>query len=147
MDKPFLLKDKRREKQLKYEKTMLKELSLKEIQGSIEHCFGEMTHCGSIQLSRIEEGCVDFAIESFLLGASYSRFGFFGETMETASLRCRREEKYLVDDLYEYLLYWGKAKEYPFIDESIFIACEFFITSWWKEGFFRGEKRYKLRLN
>ena len=86
-------------------------------------------------------------VEAYLLGASYSRFGFFGESIQTVNNRSRREEKLLIDELYEYMLIWGNQSESDFTNESIYYACEFLIHSWWSEGFEIGEKRYKLRLH
>ena len=70
------LKEKRHQRDLKYEKKMLRELSLTEINRAIEKFFGGILQKG--KKSIIEDGCIDFAIEAFLLGAKYSRFGYLG---------------------------------------------------------------------
>ncbi|MED4402198.1 DUF2521 family protein [Metabacillus fastidiosus] len=141
MDNVISLKVKRHEKELKYEKRMLKELSLNEIKHKISHNFDEI-----IKPNSIEDGCVDFAIEAFLLGARYSRFGYYGESMQIANGRCQYEEKQLVNDLYEYVIEWGKFKHNNLDSAEVFNKCRYYISSWWKEGFLRGEKRHKLRL-
>jgi hypothetical protein len=141
------LSDKRREKQINYERSILKELTLTQLKTKAYECFGVFMHSGKFDYSAIEDGCIDFSIEAYLLGASYSRFGFFGETMQTVNARSRREEKLLVDQLFDYMLIWGNPGENDFKNESIYYACEFLIHLWWSEGFEKGEKRLKLRLH
>lgn len=139
--------DKIREKQLKYERTMMKEISLKEIKKSVDSCFGHHFHIGLLNKGRIEEGCMDFAVESFLIGAKYSKFGCSGEALVDVQNRSRLEDKALLDEMYEYLLNWGQKEEYMLANESIYIASGHFLNIWWKEGYLRGMKRRKLRLN
>jgi len=139
------LKQKRHQKELKYERKMLKELNLTEIKAKIDHCFRSFE--GKFKKTIIEDGCIDFAIEAFLLGAKYSRFGYYGESMQSANKRCQFEEKRLIDDFFDYLMNWGKIKEGELSIEELFIACEYFIHSWWEQGYTKGEKRYKLRLH
>jgi hypothetical protein len=139
------LKQKRQQKDLKYEKKMLRELSLTEIKGKIDDCFGSIAEKGKKTI--IEDGCIDFAIEAFLLGAKYSRFGYYGESMQSANRRCQLEEKRLIDDLYDYFINWGKMNETDISFDEIYYACEYYIQSWWKLGFIKGEKRFKLRLH
>lgn len=145
MDDIISLKQKRHQKELKYERKMLKELSLPEIKGRIDDCFGNFAEKGNKVF--IEDGCIDYAIEAFLLGAKYSRFGYYGESMQSANRRCRLEEKVLIDDLYDYFLNWVKMNKKDISFDEIYFGCEHFIQSWWKQGYLKGEKRYKLRLN
>ncbi|MFC0274171.1 DUF2521 family protein [Metabacillus herbersteinensis] len=147
MNEIISLKQKRHQKQLKYERKMLKELSLVEIQAKIEDCFGSFINKRKIKDTSTEDGCVDFAIEAFLLGAKYSKFGYYGESMQSANRRCRYEEKQLIDDLYDYFVHWGEFGSQEMLLESIYYACEYYVQSWWKAGFIKGEKRYKLRLH
>ena len=139
------LKEKRHQRDLKYEKKMLRELSLTEINCAIEKFFGGIVQKG--KRSMIEDGCIDFAIESYLLGAKYGRFGYLGESMQSANKRCQVEEKQLIDELYDFLLTWGKTDEKDISFDEVYFACEYFVQSLWKEGFTKGEKRYKLRLH
>ena len=67
--------------------------------------------------------------------------------MELANKRCQIEEKQLIDELYEFLLTWGKTNEKDISFDEVYFACEYFVQSLWKEGFIKGEKRYKLRLH
>ncbi|MCA1032799.1 YbaK family protein [Bacillus timonensis] len=140
-------KEKRKEKQVKYERKMLRELSLEILKKKANECFGQFFQTGTMFAASLEDGCVDVAIESYLLGAKYSKFGYYGETYESVKDRCYMEEKHLVDILYDFLLYWGNIGDNNFVNESLYYACEQYVAYWWKEGFTKGEKRYRLRLH
>ncbi|CAG9622180.1 YbaK family protein [Sutcliffiella rhizosphaerae] len=140
-------KEKRREKQLKYERKMLREISLEILRTKVKDFFTPYLKNKRQHTSAIEEGCLDIAIESYLLGASYSRFGYFGEGVEKVKTRCLIEEKYLNDTLYDYFLYWGIQPENDLANESFYRTCEAFVDYWWREGFHKGEKRYRMRLH
>jgi hypothetical protein len=144
MNDVISLKQKRHQKELIYEKKMLRELSLTDIKKRFEDCFGFFEK-GKKEM--IEDGCIDFAIEAYLLGAKYSRFGFYGESMEDANRRCWMEEKRLVDDLFDYFINWGKLNIKDISFDEVFLVCEYYIQSWWKQGYIKGEKRYKMRLH
>ena len=136
-------KEKRQEKQMIYERKMLRELSLERLKATVNDHFGSYFKF----LSAIEDGCIDIAIEAYLLGTKFSRFGYYGESVESIKLRSYYEEKYLADTLYEYLTYWGQVGTNDFVNESLFYSCEYYVSSWWGEGFQKGEKRYRMRLH
>lgn len=140
-------KEKKREKQFKYEKSVLREISLKTLKERVKHYFGSSRLTTSlISNSGIEEACYDVAIEAYLLGAHFSRFGYYGESADMVRSRCKREEKHLIDTLYNFLLYWGKGTEGVY-SESLYYLCDQYVDSWWLEGFRNGERRHKLRLH
>lgn len=69
------LQEKQKEKQLKYERKMLRELSLKTLRSNIRDAFQMQ------ELHRqYEDYCIELGIESYLLGARYSKFGYYGES-------------------------------------------------------------------
>lgn len=139
--------EKKREKQIKYEKSVLQEISLKTLQERVRQFFGNSSLTSNMVLQAgIEEACYDLAIEAYLLGAHFSRFGYYGEPVENVRQRCVQEEKHLVDTLYNFLLYWGKGFENVY-SESLYYLCEQYVESWWTEGFRKGERRHKLRLH
>jgi len=141
------LNEKRREKQMKYERSVLREISLKTLKERVNQFFGSSDLTSSLILQAgIEEACYDVAIEAYLLGAHFSRFGYYGESVESVKNRCRKEEKHLIDTLYNFLLYWGKGME-GIYSESLYYVCEQYVDSWWMEGFRKGERRHKLRLH
>jgi hypothetical protein len=139
--------EKKRAKQLKYEKSVLREISVKMLKERVQQYFGSSQLTQSLIMnSGIEEACYDVAIEAFLLGANMSRFGYYGEQAQEVKLRCQQEEKHFVDTLYNFLLYWANGEE-GIMSESLYAQCEQFVNSWWLEGFHKGERRIKLKLH
>ncbi|PLT31363.1 YbaK family protein [Peribacillus deserti] len=141
------LKEKQREKQVKYERKVLRELSIDQLKKRVQQQFG---HNRLFQLSFsqvLEEGCYDVAIEAYLLGAHFSKFGYYGENIASVKNRCRAEEKHLIDTLFNFVLYWGKAEQQDYVSESLYYECEQYVDSWWNDGFQKGQKMYKLRLH
>lgn len=140
-------KEKRREKQIKYERSVLRDLSINTLKERVRQYFGSTNIAPSfIMNTGIEEACYDVALEAFLLGAKFSKFGYYGESIEDVRMRCFREEKHLVDTLYNFLLYWGNGAEGT-MSESLYYLCEQYIHVWWREGYEKGQRRHKLRLH
>ncbi|KAA0544062.1 DUF2521 family protein [Bacillus sp. BGMRC 2118] len=139
-------KEKRKEKQVKFERKVLKELSLDKLIKEVNLSFQPFLK-GSLFSKAVEDGGVDVAIEAYLLGASFGRVGHYGESFESIRMRCYYEEKYLIDTLYEYLQYWGNMGDNDFISESLYYACEQFVSKWICEGFDKAVMRHKLRLH
>ncbi|WP_428910423.1 YbaK family protein [Niallia sp. Krafla_26] len=139
--------EKRREKQIKYEKSVLREISVKTLKERVQHYFGASRFTQSVIMHNgIEEACYDVAIEAYLLGANMSRFGYYGEEANDVKMRCKSEEKHLIDTLYNFLLYWGSGQE-GVLSESLYSQCEQYVNSWWLDGFYKGERRIKLKLH
>lgn len=140
-------KEKKREKQVTYERKMLRELSLEGLKKTVKTHFSPFFITGPLFIKAIEEGCIDIAIEAYLLGARYSRFGYHGETPESVKQRCQAEEKYLIDAIFEFITYWGYIGDDHMANEALYYTCESYVDKWWHEGFNKGEKRYRLRLH
>ncbi|MBM6616179.1 DUF2521 family protein [Bacillus suaedaesalsae] len=139
-------KEKRKEKQVKFERKVLRELSLEKLIKEVNVYFQPFLN-GAMFSKAIEDGGVDVAIEAYLLGASFGRIGHYGESFESIRMRCYYEEKYLIDTLYEYLQYWGNMGDNDFVSESLYYACEQFVSKWISEGFDKAVMRHKLRLH
>ncbi len=139
-------KEKKKDKQVKYEKKLLKELSLEKLMNGVKLYFDPFFRRASFSQA-IEDGGVDVAIEAYLLGASFGKIGHFGESFEEIKKRCYSEEKYLIDTLYEYLNYWGNFGDNDIVSESLHMACEQYVSKWINEGFQKGIMRHKLRLH
>lgn len=141
------LKDKRREKQIKYDRSVLKDLSIKMLKERVQQYFGSTRIASSfIMNTGIEEACYDVALEAYLLGAKFSKFGYHGENLEEVRTRCFKEEKHLIDTLYNFLLYWGNGDEGA-MSESLYYLSEQYVHVWWREGYEKGQMRHKLRLH
>lgn len=140
-------KEKHREKQIKYERSVLRDLSINMLKDRVKHFFGSTRVASSFVMnSGIEEACYDLALEAYLLGAKFSKFGYYGENAEEARSRCYKEERHLVDTLFNFLLYWGNGEEGT-MSESLYYLCEQYVITWWREGFEKGQRRLKLRLH
>ncbi|MED3561517.1 YbaK family protein [Bacillus xiapuensis] len=140
-------KEKKREKQIKYERSVLRDLSIKTLKERVQQYFGSSRITSSFVMhAGVEEACYDVALEAFLLGAKYSKFGHYGENIEEVRKRCYKEERHLVDTLFNFLLYWGNEEEGT-MSESLYYLCEQYINVWWLEGYQKGERRHKLRLH
>ncbi|WP_342433890.1 YbaK family protein [Neobacillus sp. FSL H8-0543] len=140
-------KEKKRDKQIKYERSVLKDLSIKMLKERVQHYFGGTKIASSFVMNKgIEEACYDVALEAYLLGAKLSKFGYYGESVDDVRKRCYKEEKHLIDTLYNFLLYWGHGEE-GIMSESLYYSCEGYIDIWWREGFDKGQRRHKLRLH
>jgi len=138
-------KDKKREKEITYERKMLRELSLEQLRNRVDEYFGHFYPVNRIFPSSVEDGCIDVAIEAFLLGASYSRFGYYGESSEEVKRRCIKEERYLVNTLFDVFCFWGNIDD-NLVGESLYYACEHYVSTWWEEGFEKGRRRWRLKL-
>lgn len=137
---------KKREKQIKYERSVLKELSIKDLKAKVARYFGSSQLTKSVIINEgMEEACFDVAIEAFLLGANFSKFNEWGEDIPTIKNRCLEEDKHLKDTLFHFLLYWGSEESSK--NESLYYLCEQFVDAWWLEGFHKANKRRKLRLH
>jgi len=140
-------KEKRRDKQLKYERSVLKDLSVKTLKERVQQFFGSSRIASNFVMNTgIEEACYDVALEAYLLGAKFSKFGYYGENIDDVRKRCYREEKHLIDTLYNFLLYWGNGEE-GVMSETLYYSCEGYIAVWWIEGYEKGQRRRKLRLH
>lgn len=137
--------DIKRKKDRQYEQSMLRELSLEKIVTSVELCFNSTFHILE-NSAYVKDGCIDFAIEAYLLGTKFGKFGYYGESAQTAVTRSAKEETELLHDFYEYIYHWSDAFRVYLSEESLYTECEHFIRSWWIEGFSAGKKRLKLRL-
>lgn len=141
------LKEKRREKQRLFEMKLLRELTLTKINEQAEMHFASFFHISPYYKGVIEDICIDTAIESYLVGAQYSRFGHYGESVSSAQKRSKKEIRELIHSLFEYFVYYRAVGESDLIGESLYMACDHFVDYWWKHGFEIGKKRRRLRLN
>jgi hypothetical protein len=138
--------EKKRQKRLQYEKKLLRELSLKLLQEHVKEQFSPYVHPTYVYYLAIEDGCIDVAIESYLLGASFSRFGYFGETVNEVKDRSYQEMSGYIDYLYDFINTWlGKTRDMS--TEDLYFTCEGYINYWWEKGFLEGLKKIRLRLH
>ncbi|ENQ3080685.1 TPA: DUF2521 family protein [Bacillus pseudomycoides] len=136
------LKEKQREKQLKYERKILRELSLQTLRENIRNCF-----CMDTFHRHYEDYCIELGIESYLLGARYSKFGYYGESLLDVKNRSSHEETQLTEMLFHFLTSVPLRTLEENEDEQLYQSCQYFISAWWKQGYEKGEKRYRMKLH
>ncbi|WP_461201283.1 DUF2521 family protein [Anoxybacillus sp. TBDG-1] len=124
---------KKLEKQLAYERNVLRDLSYRELCRLVRTYWQQYIIVSEV----METICIDVAIEAYLIGAHYSRFIHYGESKETVRRRCIDEYMQLIDELYD------RMKEYG---DDMYDACARYIDGWWKEGIEKGLRRQRLRL-
>ncbi|WP_078551205.1 DUF2521 family protein [Alkalihalobacterium alkalicellulosilyticum] len=137
--------EKQREKRWKFERKVLRQLSLADLRKDVKEQFGPIFPIEFADHPYILDPCIDTAIDAFLLGAEYSRFGYFGESSSIVKNRCEdelQEIRIQIFDLLErWFLYGGVSMD------SLAVCVDFFIDSWWERGFLEGQKRHRLRLH
>ncbi|MFN7253299.1 MAG: DUF2521 family protein [Anaerobacillus sp.] len=136
--------ERRQKKQWNFERQVLRKLSLSTIRGYIHEHFPSVFEHQKTGGSYVEDACVDFAIDSYLLGAEFSRFGYYGETEILVRRRCKEEYGEYVSRLYHQLSGMLFQTDQ---DDNFYTLCEGFIHYWWERGFHEGEKRYRMKLH
>jgi hypothetical protein len=138
--------DVKRQKDFELEKNLLKELSLRQIIQSVKACLTPLFPFLQDERDVMTEGCIDFAIEAYLLGGRFGVFGYYGESMQSVSARSAREEEELRMEFFEYLYHWTHEQYSTFDKNKVYEAARKFIKDWWTEGFVQREKQCKLRM-
>ncbi|SDC75729.1 DUF2521 family protein [Shouchella lonarensis] len=151
---------KRKEKQQLFERKMLRQLSLDELERDIHQCFRPLLslqctsrkmNAGAVSKNQsvqaypfLLDQCLDTVIDAYLLGATHGRFGFYGETVCEAKERCDIEREVFVHGLCAALMGWADEPKERY--ELFLGATEPLIDRWWNKGFQEGKKAYRLRL-
>ncbi|WP_227938858.1 YbaK family protein [Alkalihalobacillus deserti] len=140
-----VLSDKRREKQWKFERNVLKNLSLKDLKANVEEHFKPVVPFHFLSHPFLLDPCMDMAIDAFLLGAEYGKFGYLGESEKQVKERCDDDLTEIMHCIFNLLQGWLMDSDY--LLGSLQISTEAFVEHWWMKGFKEGEKRYRLRLH
>ncbi|GAE35378.1 YbaK family protein [Halalkalibacter akibai] len=140
-----VLSDKRREKQWKFERKILRNLSLKELKAHVEEHFKPVVPFHFLSHPFLLDPCMDMAIDAFLVGAEYSKFGYQGESEREVKRRCDDDLTEISNCIFNLLQGWLLDSDY--LLDSLQIATEAFVDHWWTKGFREGEKRYRMRLH
>lgn len=137
-------RERQQEKRWKFERVVLRKLSLIAVQRSVRQYFQPVLSFEVFTHPYLIDQALDIAVEAYLLGAEYSRFGYFGEGLESVLERCNRELTDLYDQLEDYFLLWLHD---DFERAAYEATVGQFIFHWWKEGYEEGGKGYRLRLH
>lgn len=137
------LSERRQKKRWKFERIVLRKLSLSEVERSLRTYFQPLLAFEFfLNVTMIERG-LDLAVEAYLLGAEYSRFAYFGEEESQVLKRCNEEMTNLYEQLEDSFLLWLNDENERATYE---IVVAQFIYYWWKKGYEEGDKSYRLRL-
>ncbi|PFH85269.1 DUF2521 family protein [Bacillus sp. AFS088145] len=135
-------REKRRAKQIKFEKSLLKELKIMQLKAQLKDSFSYCIDADINQRKAREDYCFELAVETYLLGARYSRFGYYGEPIENVIRRSAKESEWLA-----YLFYSSVFGRKDDIQTEPFDRCKSFLNNWWLDGYVKGERRHRLRLS
>lgn len=137
----------RRERQIRFERSVLHELSIAILKKSVENYFGDIqTNRDVIFDQAIKEGCYDVAIEVYLLGSSYSRLGYYGKPIEDVMASSAEERENFSKALRDFIVFWGTKPDEQDQD-TLCKQCSQFVDHWFVEGFIKGKMKYKMRLH
>ncbi|RYL89413.1 DUF2521 family protein [Sporolactobacillus sp. Y61] len=135
---------KKRDKQIHSERRALQDLSFEKIQSAIHHTFDRYLSALPTGSSMAMEMCAEYALESFLLGSSMGRFGFYGEREEVVFERSQPKFDMLHEDFFDFWRFWSTdPEELRGIDQ----ACRTFLHGWWLDGFDLSVKRLRMKLH
>ncbi|GGH85277.1 hypothetical protein JOD43_003277 [Pullulanibacillus pueri] len=137
--------EKYRYKQLDLERKALKDLSLPEVEAIIKDYFEPFLQKVHLYRQTISDMCLDYAIEASLLGASFGRFGYYGEDILNIYARSEKQLKVLTDDLFDFWMFWYSPDDVMI--QSLYTACQGFLYYWWKDGLENAIRRYRLKLH
>ncbi|XYJ22910.1 DUF2521 family protein [Bacillus velezensis] len=138
--------DVKRQKDFELEKSLLKELSLTQIIQSVKACLTPLFPFLQDENGILSEGCIDFAIEAYLLGGRFGVFGYYGESLQRANARSAEEEEELTADFLNIFAIGRMSNIPPLNKKKSLKRPARFINSWWTEGFLQREKQCKLRM-
>ncbi|WP_096202078.1 DUF2521 family protein [Bacillus sp. FJAT-45350] len=137
--------EKQREKRWSFERKVLREISLTEVRKNVQEHFETLFPFQFLTHPFLIDPCIDMAIDAYLVGAEYSRHGYFGETKEMVRERCDEEVREIRLQLFDLLNGWMSPNELSM--DSLYIAVDMFVEEWWDKGFYKGKERYRLRLH
>ncbi len=141
----FTLGERRKEKQWKYQRSMLRTLSINDMKKDVQRRFFAHEDEETVSQLYLQDFCLDIGIDTFLLGAEFARFGYYGETEFMVMQRCTEEIKAQIDQTVAQFTAWlnldqSQANVYKEVATG-------YIYEWWRRGFDEGKKRYQLRLH
>lgn len=141
----FTLGEKRKEKQWNYQRSMLRLLSINKMKTDVQRRFFAHENEETVSQLYLQDFCLDIGMDTFLLGAEFARFGYYGETEYMVMQRCTEEIKAQIDQTVAQFTAWlnldeEQAKVYKEVATG-------YIYEWWRQGFDEGKKKYQLRLH
>ena len=138
------LSDKRRKKQWRFERAILRHLSLQHLKKHVKGHFKSIIPFQFMASPFLVDPIMDLGIDAYLIGAEFSRLGFLGETDAEVKRRCELELSELSHSLFHIVYGWFDNGGY---EESLSVLADTFVDHWWERGLEEGKKRYRLKLH
>lgn len=139
----YQLKTKR---EVTLEKKLLRTLSLQRVTAASEKFTKRLFPFADDPAGIMSDGCIDFAIEAFLVGGRYGESSKYGESFDDIKKRSSQEDDELIEELAGCLQSWGSMFRMEQKTAFLYPFAKDFLSMWWQEGFRESEKRHKLRL-
>lgn len=139
----YQLKTKR---EITLEKKLLRTLSLQRVTAASEKFTKRLFPFADDPAGIMSDGCIDFAIEAFLVGGRYGESSKHGESFDDIKKRSSQEDDELIEELAGCLQSWGSMFRMEQKTSFLYPFAKDFLSMWWQEGFRESEKRHKLRL-
>ncbi|KGX90420.1 hypothetical protein N781_07785 [Pontibacillus halophilus JSM 076056 = DSM 19796] len=141
------LNERRLNNQLQFERSLLKELTLEEVQRDSEKRFKRYFPSYTVYTSAIREEAIEQAIEAFLLGAEGSEKVEEGLANEEITNGYLPELRRLSFEFFDYMDYWNEATgaNVWHFNRARASAEQFFLY-WFQVGIEKGIRRRKLKM-
>lgn len=140
------LKEKRREKQRKYELSVLRDIHIRDIRQSVRKDLIQKVSIHSYDYEKIEQILIDYIVEIYLYGASFGRWGYYGEDFIQIKSRMKGKEKFITEELYQAICQKIHFQDEKYQRNILYIHTQNFVEIWLKKGFKNGMKKYKLKI-
>ncbi|KGX84372.1 DUF2521 family protein [Pontibacillus litoralis] len=135
-------------KQMRFERNLLRELILEEVHQDVEVSFRFWFHSYYVYDTAIREEALEQAMEAFLLGAEASILKCNGQSEGAIREQYSEELSSMAEDFYDYLDYWQEAtSRHGWFHIRAKDTCSAFFYRWWELGLKKGERRKRLRLD
>lgn len=142
MNRVVSISDKRREKKWDFERKMLRKIDIRKMETNIQDWIKPIMPFHLQAYPFLIDQCMDVVIDAFLLGTEFGKFGFRGESVNHSKGRCHEPLGQLSHDLATTLSTWGNKG----VEESMVLATDMLVGSWWEKGFNESFKAHKMRL-
>ncbi|UCZ53408.1 YbaK family protein [Bacillus shivajii] len=139
------LGEKRRKKQWKFERSILRSLSIQTMKTDVFQTFFSQQFGESVGKLYLTDFCLDIGIDAYLLGSEFSRFGYYGDPPKKVKVRCQDELDAYIQQCVSQFQAWFHLDDNE--SDKVKEKCTAFLDKWWTTGFKEGEKRHRLRLH
>jgi hypothetical protein len=134
--------EKKRHKQIAFERRALQDLSYEKIERATRHYFKPLLTTISTNDGIAVEMCAEYALEAFLMGATMGKYGFRGEKRAHVFNRCGHEYGQLLEEFCDFWNFWSAGK----LQQEAATICAAYLRDWWNEGFDTSIRRWKMKL-